>query len=345
VRAAVFLALVVAARADEETARFFVAKGRDAFAAADWEKVDHWAQRALEEEKDYAPARLLLADAAERQGRRADAITHLEACLAQEGRGDLAEEAQRAVRDARERLAKLDEARFELERIVEDYVKQALALAEREAQKNPELARECWRSVLLVQPGNAEAANRLEAPAAPPEPEAGTPLFNGKDLADWTGGEPSWTFCDGLLVGSVVDTASVTRHKEEVKGDYSLVCELRVAEDTGDNPLCGIVFGLRGSYDHFGLWIWDDHWRYEHQTAERERATLHRCEYRTHKEKYDRFAWNTYRIDVEGKRVTAWVNGRKIWSMSGAVRSLDGFPGLWVQEQTIEVRKFVLVPK
>jgi hypothetical protein len=39
------------------------------------------------------------------------------------------------------------------------------------------------------------------------------------------------------------------------------------------------------------------------------------------------------------------VNGTKIWSTSGATRPLDGFVGLWVQEQEVEIRRVVLEEK
>ena len=67
--------------------------------------------------------------------------------------------------------------------------------------------------------------------------------------------------------------------------------------------------------------------------------------FRNHKAKYDRFDWNTYRIDVDGKRVTGFVNGKKVWSTSGAVRPLDGHVGCWVQEQSVEIRKFNLIDR
>ena len=222
------------------------------------------------------------------------------------------------------------------------YVKKLLALASRNAKKNPKLARECWRCVLLVDPKNAEARARIEPAHA--KPDEGTPLFNGKDLDGWTGsGDPAWKVKDGHLIGRLADAANINRHTREIKGKYSVVCEMRVLEDIGKDPLFGIVFGVRSGYDHFGFWIWPDEWRLEHQTGEHERAELARKTFRTHKTKYDRFAWNTYRIDVDGKKITGFVNGARLWSTSGAIRSLDGHVGCWIQEQSVEIRSFRLI--
>ena len=339
-RLALLLLLVVPGHADEETALFFVKKARDAVVHEDYVKAEHWCKRALSEEKDYAPALLALAEIAEARHDREGTVKHLEACIAQDGKG-LSDKERDAVAKARSRLKKIDAARFEFQRLANQYVKKLLALARREAKRKPKLARECWRNVLLVDPKNEEAAGHLGP--ADVKPQEGTPLFNGKDLEQWAGSAPAWTVKDGHLFGRVPDAANVNRHKQPVKGNYSVICEMRVLEDIGDDPLFGIMFGLRGSYDHFGFWIWPDDWRLEHQTGERERAELARKTFRTHKAKYDRFAWNTYRIDVDGKKITGFVNGNKLWSTSGAIRSLDGHVGCWVQEQSVEIRSFRLI--
>ncbi|MHC4135388.1 MAG: family 16 glycoside hydrolase [Planctomycetota bacterium] len=341
-RIALLLLLVVPVNADPDTALFFAKKARDAAAQEDYDKAEHWCQRALEEEEDFAPALLALADIAQARGNRAQALKHLEACIAQE-KESLSDEERLAVRKARLQLKKLEPARFAFERLADEYVRKVLALARREAKKNPELARECWRNVLLVDPTNAEATGKL-GPAGETQRE-GTLLLNGKDLDGWTGSEPAWTVRNGHLFGRVADAANINRHKREIRGKYSLVCELRVREDIGDDPLFGIVFGVRSSYDHFGLWIWPESWRLEHQTGEHERSELARRTFRSHKVKYSRFDWNTYRIDVDDKRITSFVNGKKVWSTSGAIRSLDGCVGCWVQEQAVEIRKFQLIER
>ena len=112
-RVALLLLLVVpTGHADEETALFFVQKARDAVVHEDYDKAEHWCKRALSEENDYAPALLALAEIAEARDDRDRTVKHLEACIAQEGKG-LSEEERDAVANARSRLKKLDAARFE----------------------------------------------------------------------------------------------------------------------------------------------------------------------------------------------------------------------------------------
>jgi tetratricopeptide (TPR) repeat protein len=341
-RIALLLLLLVPVNADQDTALFFLKKAQDATAREDYDKAEHWCRRALEEEKDFAPALLALANVAQARGDRAQALKHLEACIARDDES-LSDAESQAVRKARLKLKQLDGARFEFERLADGYVRKVLALARREAKKKPQLARECWRNVLLVDPTNAEAAGKLGS--ADVAPQEGTALFNGRDLAGWSAKEPAWTVKNGILASRQEDTASVTRHKQEIRGKYSLVCELRVVEDAGKGPFVGILFGLHSKYDHFGLWIWPDSWQLEHMTGENEYSELATRRFRTFKGKYSRFDWNTYRIDVDGKRVTGYVNGTKIWSTSGAIRELEGFAGFLVQEQAVEIRKFQLIQR
>jgi len=333
---------VVPSYADADTALYFLKKARAAADEEDYDRAEHWCQRALEEEKDFAPALLALADIAQARGDRAQALKRLEACIAQDDE-DLSDAERQAVREARQKLKKLDPARFEFERLADEYVRKVLALARRSAKKKPQLARECWRNVLLVDPANAEAAAGLGS--ADEAPRAGTALFNGKDLTGWDGAAPEWTVQDGRLVGRAEDAAYINRHKGEIRGKYSLVCELRVEEDCGKTPFVGILFGLHDHHDHFGLWIWTDAWILAHMTGANQHSELARRTFRTQKAKYDRFDWNTYRIDVDGKRITSFINGRKVWSTSGAIRALDGFVGFLVQDQAVEIRKFELIER
>lgn len=339
---ALLLVLVMPAYADQDTALFFLKKARDAAAEEEYDKAEQWCRRALEEEKNFAPALLALADIAQARGNRTQALKHLEACLAQDDE-ELSKEERQAIDDARQRLEQLDAARFEFKRLTDRYVRKVLALARRAARKNPQLARECWRNVLLVEPANAEAAAGLGS--ADEATSAGKPLFNTKDLTGWTGGAPEWTVKDSRLVGRVENAANLNRHTGEIHGKYSLVCELRIKEDLGKTPFIGILFGLHDNYDHFGLWIWTDAWILAHMTGENEHSELARRTFRSHKAKYDRFDWNTYRIDVDDKHISSFVNGKKVWSTSGAVRELGGFAGFLLQDQAVEIRKVELIER
>lgn len=341
-RALLLLLLAPFARGDEEVAQFFLKQAREAIDAGDLDKAAHWIGRAKKkEEGDYAPALLLAADVAMRRGRREEAVRCLEAALARGGRDGLSASERLAVREAKKKLAELDAARFELQKILDEYVRKVVGVAR--ASDDAELTRACWKSVLLVRPGHAEAKKGLGGLA--PELDAGDAIFNGKDFDGWNGSDPSWTVKRDVLTGTVEDGGNVNRFETAVKGDYSIVCEARVEEDRGPVPGFAILFGLKHTYDHFGLWVKADEWTYQQSTKPGAFDSLASRKFRNEDDDFDRFPWNTYRIDVQGKRVTAYVNGKRLFSTSGAIRALDGWVALLVQDQTAQFRNVRLVRK
>jgi tetratricopeptide (TPR) repeat protein len=328
------------AAGDEETARYFLSRARRALEAEQFDDAEKFLKRSLEEQKDYAPALLAFAELCKRRGQRRDAIRHLEACIAQKSREYLDSEERKAIEAAEKTLETLDRARVEYQRLIDGHIAKLLELGASSARKKPDLARECYRTILLLAPGHEEAKRRLGSVRVPRA--GGKPLFNGKDLEQWTGKAPVWTVRNGVLRGAIADAANINRYKSEIGGDFTLECELRVVKAMGTEPVCGILFGLRGPYDHFGLWIWPQSWCLERKIEEYKRSELQRRSFSRFVGKFDPFGWHVYRIVRKGKRITGYVDGQKLWSFAGPDRTLDGFVGLWVQEREIEVRRFTL---
>ena len=336
-RAVVCVLLMTAVvAADEETARYFLERATRALDANRLDEAEKMLKRSLSEHKDYAPTLFGLAELARRRGKPKLAIPHLDACLAQKGRKGLTADERTAIKAAEDMLTVLAAARVEFQRMVDEFVAKLMALAKK--SKNPEIAAECRRMVLLVRPDHKGA--KIKPSSAPKS--NGEALFNTKDLEQWTGGDPVWTVADGVMRGELADAANVSRFRREIGGDFVLTCELRVIKNLGRNPLHGIVFGLRGSYDHFGLWMWQDRWALERQTEEYKRSELQRRSFKRYRGKFLASKWHVYRIVRKGKRVTCFVDDQELWSFAGTDRTLDGFVGIWVQERNIEVRRFEL---
>jgi len=301
------------------------------------EEAAKFVERSLGEEQDYLPALVMKARLAQRQGKKAEAIRHLEAVLARKGAAN-GDDARRAVQDAVELMAKLDVARAEYEMILAGYVDKLLGIARGAEKRSPELANACYRQILAVRSDHPEALRKLKSPAkAAPKPR-GTPLFNGKDLEGWTGKAPAWRVEDRVLHARLDGVAQINRYREELEGDFELVVELRLIDKMGNDPLVGVIFGGRGPYDHFGLWIFEDSLRLERQTEERKRSGLQRRSVRRMPGKFTRKRWHAYKIVRDSKRITVFVDRKEVFSFAGADRSLDGFIALWVQDSLVEIR-------
>jgi tetratricopeptide (TPR) repeat protein len=338
-RRAVLLLAAVAAFGDEESALYFLGRAKEALAAGDVDRAAEFLEKSAKEKEGHAPTLLLLAEVAKRRGEKDTAVGFLEACLGQRSRSDLTSAEREAVAAAEKMLAELDEARAEFLDLVADHLAGVRKLAL--SAKDEDLSKECWRTILLVDPGNEEARARLAPPAAEAAPPAGTPLFNGKDLEGWNGKPPDWTVRDGLLTGrSRVGAGSACKH--ELAGAYAIVCEARVKEQNGPNPLLGIVFAMRGEFDYFTFFVGDSSWRLARRTEAERQSDLQGHSFKRFSRKFNSADWHAYRIEVDGKRVRCSVDGRELWTFAGADRELGGYPGLWVRDMEIEVRSFAV---
>jgi len=339
------LALAAAARADEESALYFLGRAKEALAANDLDKAAEFLEKSAHEKEGYPPTLVALAELAKRRGDRESAVKYLNDCLERRGSGDPTKAEREAFAAAEKMLGELDAAGAQFRKLVADYLADVVRLARN--AKDPAFAKECWRTVLLLDPDNKEARDGMAAAdtasrgGAPP---AGTPLFNGKDLDGWIDRRSPWSVEDGILRGRI-DGASANRTEKPLTGDYTLTCEMRVKEDVGGEPIFGILFGMKGTYDHFGLFMWDESWRIERHFEEHRRSDLARCTYKHLSGKFSRNDWHTYRIEVEGKRIRAFVDDREIGDTRAADRGLDGPVGFWLQDLAVEIRSFAVEQK
>ena len=336
-RALLLALLALPAGADEDSARYFLGRGREALAAGDLDAAADFLKKSLEEKEGYVPTLVALGELARKQGRRDDAIRHLEEALARKDRTDLSAPEREALGAAETLLAQIDTARTEYQAMVAAYTAEVARLAAKSEKSNPDLAKECWRVILLVDPAHPAAREKVLGPA-----EAGEPLLKD-DFEGWTGGPPAWAMSGGVLKAHYAGAAGVNRTVKEMKGDFALLCEARVVKDDGSDPLFGILFGVKGNYDHFGFWIWPESWRLERQFEENRRSDLRRHTFKLFPGEYRREDWHTYRIVVKGKKVTCFVDGEEVFSSTAADRGLDGHVGFWVQDQAVEIRRFALL--
>lgn len=339
------LLLLGSVAADDESAFYFLGRAREAIEAGDLDRASEFLEKSAKEKEGYPPTLFAIADVAHRRGDSKTAIRFLEACLEQRQRPDLSFSEREAMEAAEKLLAELDEARAQFKKLVADYVNEVARLGR--TTKDPALARECWRAVLLVDRENAEARERLggadgRSESGPKPPAAAvktTPLFNGKNLDGLTPKGPDWSVRGGVLRGRVADAAIMTRTEKSVTGAYTLVCEMRTKEDLAGNPRIGVIFGIKGLWDHFGFWVCSDDLRIFRSTGENQGTNLKVTEF---PEKYDRKDWHVYRIRVDGRRIVCSIDDQEIFAHDAADRDLDGPVGLFVQEQETEIRRFVV---
>jgi hypothetical protein len=117
---------------------------------------------------------------------------------------------------------------------------------------------------------------------------------------------------------------------------------MRVKEDIGEEPVFAILFGMKGTYDHFGLYVWQESWRVERKFEENRRSDLTRHTFKRLSERFSRSDWHAYRVEVTGRRIRCFVDDREIADTRAADRELDGPVGFWLQDLSVEIRRFTI---
>lgn len=337
------LALSHALHADEDAAGYFVQRGGKALADGQLDQAKEMFLKSLGEMDGYIPALLGLARVAQARDDTAEAVRQLEVCLKQPEARTLGRNERDALARAKALLDEIDRPRGELRRIHDEYVSGLLKLAQRSVEKKPLVARECLERILRLRPNHPSARKMLAALSeGGAEPETGNRLWNGKDLANWTGGPPIWTVKDGVLLGEAGGASYWMRARSEVKGDFVLECELRIVKDSGTDPLFEICFGADGAYHNHGLWLVDDEWRLVLRKGEQDRADLRVRKFKLVDKSFNLFRWQTYRIEVKGRRISCWLGTKKIFDHKTPADEIDGFIGLSLQHRSVEIRRLVL---
>jgi hypothetical protein len=135
------------------------------------------------------------------------------------------------------------------------------------------------------------------------------PLWNGLDSKGWIGMvSTAWSMADGVLTANPSDaTAAITTAL--YSGDFDFRAELRVLEETGAVPGCGIC--LVKNSDENEVWGYiEGRLVWMHRDGTKEEPALHVLPGDIDPP-LDMRAWNRLEIRARGETWEAWFNGKK----------------------------------
>lgn len=148
---------------------------------------------------------------------------------------------------------------------------------------------------------------RSGASIPPPKDPTWRPLFNGKDLAGWSGDTSLWKVENGVVVGEMVGgTQNTFLSTDRTYGDFVLQFEMFMEEGNS-----GCQFRSERLKDHVmrgyqadaGAQYWGS--LYE----ERGRGMLHQAEKVDWEPAFDKNGWNHFVIEAVGDRIRITLNG------------------------------------
>jgi type 1 glutamine amidotransferase len=169
-----------------------------------------------------------------------------------------------------------------------------------------------------------------------PKTEKAVNLFNGKDLAGWTGAKKIWSVTDGTIIGRNVKPVKTSTYlfTEKSYREFRLLFEVRQTRSSQHSPMHSAVAALGERFDDkgnaFGFkgpllmfcndWgIWDAYRR-------------NRTEPKGHKGYFNPKGvervgkWNEIEILVKGNRVRFVANGKLVFDMTDKPEMLSTSP-------------------
>jgi tetratricopeptide (TPR) repeat protein len=239
------LLLVLAAgtarvRADRVGAEAQLAIAEKARAKGQDQEADASLRKAVEEDPTYLPARLAWGEALLARGDFPGGIAEITAAGALAAEPAALEAWPAVAARARKRAQELEAVAAALRGKVEKHVADAMALATRWKEKDPDLARAWLERVLRMAPDHVEATALL-AGLVPQRKGTSTPLFQVPSMIRGLGNREGWTIEPGIAKVSTGDENGGLWMEEPVSGDFDLRAEVRIVAEQGTPVVAALV--------------------------------------------------------------------------------------------------------
>jgi tetratricopeptide (TPR) repeat protein len=335
------------ALADRPAAEFHATRGDKALQEKDWALAEENFRKALTEDASFHPARYGLSQAHLGAGRSPPGIEELRKFVTGVKADATAPPAWKLlVVKAEKQLKEIDASGADLQKVLDRWADDLVAIARKAAAKDPSTAKRAARRALELRPGDKGAAEVLEKLG---ESAKGPPvvLFNGKDLKNWAQAEfPYYQVVDGYLMGQVREGARHLYADYPVEGDFDIRMEARVLEEPvdGDSVMTLLLY-RSGSHDYLSLGIINRKAYFMDSTSSSEKVIFLRKPIAELKVSFDPEQWTTYEMRFRGDSVLAVVNGEVLATEKRTERMKGGFVGINVQRAKAAIRKVEVQPR
>lgn len=341
------LALLVAvalaasvAFADRQSALYFSGRADKALQGKDYAGAEENYRRAITEDPAFHPARYGLAQALLGLGRSGAAIEELRKFVADvKADGAAPADWKALLAKAEKQFADMDASTAEIQRLVDKYADDLIALARKWAAKDADIAERAARRALLLRPGDTQAA---ELVSKVDEAAKGAPvqLFNGFDLKNWEKAEfPTWQILNDVIVADVRGGSRDIRTQRSFDGDFDVVMEARISQEKlGEDTMIALLAGYKGDADFEGVGVINKKVYFFDRTAEKEKRIITKTPITDWKAPFDLAEWNTYELRFRADKITALINGEVVGEDARTERRASGFIALYAQAATVSFR-------
>jgi tetratricopeptide (TPR) repeat protein len=332
--------LAATAFADRQSAVFFATRADKSLASKDFTGAEENYRKALAEDAAFHPARYGLAQALLGLGRSGPALEELKKFVA-DVKADAAAPAdwKALLAKAEKQFADMDSSAAEIQKLVDKYADDLVALAKKWVGKDPSVAKRAAKRALALRPGDpqaAEIAGKVEDAANGPP----VVLFNGVDLKNWEMAEfPYWQILNDVIVADVREGSREMRTQMSFDGDFDVRMEARITQEkVGQDTMIALLGGYHGENDFEGLGLINRKVYFFDRTSQKDKRIIVKTPVTEWTKPFDPAAWNKYELRFRGDKITALINGEVVAEDARTERRASGFIALYAQSATVGFR-------
>ncbi|MDJ0522079.1 MAG: DUF1080 domain-containing protein [Planctomycetota bacterium] len=325
--------------ADMDTALDLVDEGDAALKAKNYAAAEKLYRQALEEEAGCLPARYGLGEALLGAEKTKAAVVAFRQVV-REVRSSPGIPA--AWKDyeagALDRLEEHDDNGRELEKLIDAHVAKVLRIASKYRTKDPDLAQRALEVILTLRPEHKRANEMLGTMSRRGARKEA--IFDGKQIADWDGGRGQWwKVVDGVIVGETKGLATYIRNQKEIRGNFDVVMEARIAKAYDESPFVALMAAWKAEYDHSRLGTLSGALRWFEYKGEDDKDRVFMRDASALKKPYDPSAWTVYELRYRKDFIHALVNGREVHKIERPKGREGGYVGILAQGCRAEIRR------
>jgi len=327
------------AAADMDEALDLLDEGDAAFKGGNYAGAAKLYREALEAAETCLPARFGLGEALLAMGDAQGAVVAFRQVIRQvRSEAGIPAAWQELARKAQARLTKHDANGRKLEALIDAHVAKVMKVALKYRRKDPDLSDRALDVVLSLRPDHKRASEvRAAMSSKGARKEA---IFDGKQIADWDGGRSSdWSVEDGVIVSESKGIATFIRNQEEIKGNFDVIMEARIAKVHDRTPFLALMAGWTAEYDHTRLGTLSGALTWFEHRGEDDKEQVFRKEAKRLRRPYDPSKWNVYELRYREGWIHALVNGREVHKLKRPEARAGGYVGILSQGCRGEVKR------
>ncbi|MFA5794554.1 MAG: tetratricopeptide repeat protein [Candidatus Brocadiia bacterium] len=321
--------------ADDDVAKAFLTKGDEAMKKGDTARALELYQKAAKESPGMPEAHFKCGEAYNKSGEKVKSRASFKKCIALVSETTLATPAMKEFKKkAEDQLVNLDVSRKEGRVIEQEYIKELINFTKKTRTRDNYLTEKAIKTVLAVDPSNAEAQKMIDEIKAGAIFQRWEPILTDPDMSGWDalGERADWkSGKENEITISTNDSVMISRNKTILENNYAFSLDFKIEKDLARSYGIGLILGIRRTVNLMPLFIFSQNdlrlCRVPPNSSKPEDVKWDKLP-----DFYKRFDWNNLRAEVENGALKVYINDKLAMEYKSPDKTVfNGEIGLWAQ--------------